>query len=73
MDAGYKTPAIAKKLIEDGILPVQPYTRPKRNPKAEKPYYKRNYVYDEYFDCYICPEDEILKYSTTDRNRIQNI
>lgn len=35
MDTGYKTPAIAKKLIEDGILLVQPYTRPKRNPKAE--------------------------------------
>lgn len=68
MDAGYKTPAIAKKLIQDGILPVLPYTRPKRNPKAENPYYKRDYVYDEYFDCYICPENKILEYSTTDRD-----
>lgn len=25
------------------------------------------YVYDEYYDCIICPEYEILKYSTTNR------
>lgn len=68
MDAGYKTPAIAKKLIDDGILPVLPYTRQKQKPKIENPYYKREYIYDEYYDCFICPENEILKYSTTDRN-----
>lgn len=28
---------------------------------------KYEYVYDEYYDCYICPNNEILKYSTTDR------
>ena len=27
MDAGYKTPWIAKKTIEDGRVPVLPYTR----------------------------------------------
>lgn len=28
-DAGYKTPAIAHQLLEDGIQPLFPYTRPK--------------------------------------------
>ncbi|MDI3518242.1 MAG: hypothetical protein PWQ34_389 [Caldanaerobacter sp.] len=26
---------------------------------------KHQYVYDEYYDCYICPQDEILTYVTT--------
>lgn len=68
MNAGYKTLAIAKKLIDDGIIPVIPYTRPNRKTETENPYYKRDYIYDEYFNCYICPEEEILTYSTTDRN-----
>ena len=28
---------------------------------------KYDYVYDEYYDCMICPANEILKYSTTNR------
>ena len=28
MDAGYKTPAIAKWLIDDGVKPLFPYKRP---------------------------------------------
>lgn len=68
MDAGYKTPAIARMLIEDEILPVLPYTAPRKKPEVETPLYKREFVYDEYYDCYICPQEEILNYSTTDRN-----
>ena len=67
MDAGYKIPAIAKTLIDDKILPVFPYTRQKRNLQIENPYYKRDYIYDEYYDCYICPQGKLLKYKTTDR------
>lgn len=26
------------------------------------------YVYDEYYDCVLCPENQVLKYSTTDRD-----
>ena len=26
------------------------------------------YVYDEFYDCVICPEYQILKYSTTNRD-----
>lgn len=29
---------------------------------------KNDYAYDEYYDCYICPNDKILKYSTTNRD-----
>ena len=29
---------------------------------------KHEYVFDEYYDCYICPANKILKYSTTNRD-----
>ena len=64
-DAGYKTPAIAKMLLDDGVTPVFPYKRPMTKdgffPKYE-------YVYDEYNDCYICPNNKELPYSTTNRD-----
>lgn len=63
-DSGYKTPAIAHMLVKDKILPVFPYTRP----KTQKGFFKKHeFVYDEFFDCYICPAEKILKYSTTNR------
>ncbi len=64
-DAGYRTPAIAKMLIDDGIAPLFPYKRP----MTKKGFFaKYNYAYDEFFDCYICPNNKILKYSTTNRD-----
>ncbi len=63
-DAGYKTPAIAKKLIDEHVEPYMPYKRP----MTKKGYlHKNEYVYDEYYDCYLCPNDKVLKYSTTNR------
>ncbi|PID82447.1 MAG: IS5/IS1182 family transposase, partial [Clostridiales bacterium] len=63
-DAGYKTPAIAKTLIDDGIKPVLPYKRP----MTKKGFFKKSeYTYDEFNDVYICPNNEILTYSTTNR------
>ena len=64
MDAGYKTPAIAKLLIDDGVTPVFPYKRPMTKKGFMR---KQEYVYDEFNDCYICPNNSILKYSTTNR------
>ena len=64
-DAGYKTPAIARLLIDDGIEPIYPYKRPQTKDGFFKKY---EYIYDEYYDCYICPNDKILKYSTTNRD-----
>lgn len=64
VDAGYKIPAIAKMIIDDGKTPIMPYKRP----MTKKGFFKKHeYVYNEYFDCYICPNNEILKYSTTNR------
>ena len=65
MDAGYKTPAIARMLIKDHVNPLFPYKRP----MTKKGFFKKyEYVYDEYYDCYICPNNQILKYSRTNRD-----
>ena len=64
LDSGYKTPAIAHQLLEDGIDPLFPYKRPQTKDGFFKKY---DYVYDEYFDCYLCPANEILRYTTTNR------
>lgn len=63
-DAGYKTPWISKRILDDKRIPVFPYKRPMGKKGFFRPY---DYVYDEYFDCVICPENEILKYITTNR------
>ena len=59
MDVGYKIPVIARKLIEGGKIPVMSYKRL----MIKNGYF----VYDEYFACYLCPSNQILKYSTTNR------
>lgn len=64
MDAAYATPAIMRKLLMAEITPLTPYTCPKTGKGFFKKY---DYVYDEYHDCYICPNNEILSYSTTNR------
>ena len=65
VDAGYKTPGIMREITQSGAVPVVPYKRP----MTKKGFFKKSeYVYDEYYDCYICPNNKILKYSTTDRD-----
>lgn len=64
LDTGYKTPAIAKQLLDDGIKPLFPYKRP----MTKEGFFKKSgYVYDEYYDCYVCPNGQALNYSTTNR------
>jgi len=63
-DAAYKTPAITKYLIDNEMTPALPYTRPRTKDGFFR---KHDYVYDEHFDCYICPAGEILTYSTTNK------
>lgn len=65
VDAGYKIPAIAKLIIDDNKVPVMPYKRPMTKDGFFKKY---EYVYDEYFDCCICPKTQVLKYTTTNRD-----
>ena len=64
LDAGYKTPAIAKKLLDDAVKPLFPYKRPATKAGF---FLKHEYVYDEMYDCYICPSNKVLEYSTTNR------
>ena len=64
VDAGYKTPYISKILLEDDIRPVIPYTRPKTKKGCFR---KHEYVYDAYYDCYLCPQGQVLTYRTTTR------
>ena len=63
-DAGYKTPWICKQILDDGRLPVLPYKRPMTPPGYFPPY---DYVYDEYYDCVLCPQNRVLAYATTNR------
>lgn len=64
-DSGYKTPSIAKFLLEKTITPVFPYTRPRGIKGKLRP---KDFVYDEYYDCYLCPENLELTYRTTTRD-----
>lgn len=63
-DSGYKTPAIAHYLLERNIIPVFPYTRPKGVKGNLRP---NDFVYDTFYDCYLCPENQVLSYRTTTR------
>lgn len=64
MDAGYKTPWIAKKTLDDGRIPILPYTN--RHYKQE--YYKPwEYEYDPKSDSFTCPHGGTLRHTTTDK------
>ena len=65
MDAGYKTPWIAKKVLEDGKVPILPYTRYTGKQDRYKPW---EYTYDVAADEYICPQGGVLRHTTTDRD-----
>jgi len=65
VDSAYKTPWIMKQIFDSGRIASTPYKRP----MTKDGFFKKNeYVYDEYYDCIICPENQILKYSTTNRD-----
>lgn len=64
-DAAYKTPHICKKVFEDGRVLSTAYKRP-QTMKGGHEWWK--YVYNEFYDCVICLEYQLLKYSTTNRD-----
>ena len=65
MDAGYKTPWIAKKILDDSRIPILPYTRKGYKDGQYRPW---EYEYDVVTDSYICPRGEALRHTTTDRD-----
>ena len=63
-DTAYKTPAIAKLLDDKGIKLLSTYKRP----MTKDGFFKKNeFAYDEYYDCYVCPNNQALEYHTTNR------
>lgn len=63
-DAAYKTPHICKKVFDDSRVLSTAYKRP-QTMKGGHPWWQ--YVYDEFYDCIICPEYQPLRYATTNR------
>ncbi|HIR68608.1 MAG TPA: transposase, partial [Candidatus Pelethousia gallinarum] len=64
-DSAYKTPHICKKVFEDGRVLSTAYKRP-QTMKEGHAWWK--YVYDEHYDCVLCPEYQALAYHTTNRD-----
>lgn len=64
-DAAYKTPHICKKVFDDGRVLSTAYKRPQTMKNGHE-WWK--YVYDEFYDCVLCPEYQPLKYNTTNRD-----
>ena len=62
MDAAYKTPWIAKKILDGGRIPILPYTRNNGRKDRFRPW---DYTYDEITDTFCCPRGETLRHTTT--------
>lgn len=65
VDAGYFTSAVCHLTQEMGIALVPGYRRPH---KGQNDFQKKHFRYDDKRDVYVCPAEELLIYSTTDRN-----
>lgn len=64
VDAGYKTPWICKKIIDDNRNPSTPYKRPMSKRGF---FYPREFIYNEQNNCVICPNNQVLRYMTTNK------
>ena len=65
MDAAYKTPWIAKKILDDNRIPILPYTR--RTGKKDR-YRPWDYMYDPATDSFTCPQGNTLRHTTTTKD-----
>ena len=65
MDAAYKTPWIAKKILDSGKVPILPYTRTNGKKGGYRPW---DYKYDPATDTFTCPRGGVLRHTTTDKN-----
>lgn len=64
LDSAYRTPPITREIINSGKKPYLPYKRPMTKEGFFKKY---EYVYDEEYDVYLCPNNKQLTYTTTNR------
>ena len=65
MDAGYKTPWIAHKTLEDSRIPILPYTRYKGKKDKFRPW---DFTYDPKQDSFTCPQGQQLRHTTTSKD-----
>ena len=64
LDARYKTSQICKEIIDQGQTPLMPYTIP----RTKDGYFKKyEYVYDELYNFYICPNIKTMYYTITSK------
>lgn len=64
LDSAYKIAPICREILLRGQKLFVPYTRQ----KGKKGYIKKyEFVYDGYYDIYICPNDKTLYYTTTNK------
>lgn len=70
IDAGYKTPGVSRMIIESGITPLMPYTRPKGNrfnEEKETKMGKKEFTYDKASDTFVCPMGRVLRPTKADK------
>ena len=65
MDAGYKQPWIAKRILEDGRIPILPYTRP--HGTRREGFMPWDFSYEEANDRLFCPHGQVLRHTTTNK------
>ena len=65
MDAGYKTPWIAKRTLDDDRIPILPYTNHHYKDGQYRPW---EYEYDPAEDTFTCRHGGVLRHTTTDKN-----
>ena len=65
MDAGYKQPWIAQRILEDGRIPILPYTRP--HGTRRDGFMPWDFSYDEKNDRLFCPQGQALRHTTTNK------
>ncbi len=64
-DSAYKHAYVCKKVFEDGRVLSTAYKRPQTMKGGHQ---RWKYVYDEHYDCVLCPEYQALSYHTTNRD-----
>ena len=65
MDSAYKTPWISKKILDDGRIPILPYTRYNGKKDRFRPW---EYTYDPVTDSFECPYGKPLRHTTTTKD-----
>lgn len=64
-DSAHKTPHICRKIFDEGRVISTAY---KRTETMKDGHAWWKYVYDQHYDCLICPEYQTLTYRTTNRH-----